>query len=244
MSDNPYQTPSGQLSNDNDLAFGEVSFFNPSGRINRLRYWAHGMSMALLFYAIMAVGFVFISVLGVAFIGWTIIVIAYISLLVYSFILVIQRLHDLNKTGWMSLLMLVPFANIYLFVIVIFFKGTAGRNNYGLQTPPNKTWHWIMAFSFPVLIFVIGILAAVSIPAYQKYVERAQAPQFEQDNSYSGESDTSYSEDSTESEIYEESSSDDMDYKSDTEEYEDSTAEDSSPDETTSEEQLIEDTAQ
>jgi uncharacterized membrane protein YhaH (DUF805 family) len=173
VSTNPYQTPEGQLTTD-DLAYGDVKFFSPSSRINRLRYWAHSM---LFTFAMIGV-FIVIGLLA-AFVSETLAiglgVIAYIAMLVFSFILIIQRLHDLNKTGWMSLLAIIPLANIYLMVLLLFFKGTEGRNNYGLQTPPNKTWHWILAFSFPVLMVVIGILAAIALPAYQGYVERAQS---------------------------------------------------------------------
>lgn len=179
MSTNPYQTPEGQLTTD-DLAYGEVRFFSPSSRINRLRYWAHSM----LFTFAMIGLFIIIGLLA-AFVSDALAiglgVIAYIAMLVFSFILIIQRLHDLNKTGWMSLLAIIPLANIYLLVLLIFFKGTEGRNNFGLQPPPNKTWHWIMAFSFPVLMIVIGIFAAIAIPAYQGYVDRAQSL----DSSYS-----------------------------------------------------------
>lgn len=179
MSTNPYQTPEGQLTTD-DQAVGEIKFFSPSSRINRLRYWAHSM---LFTFAMLGV-FVVIGLVA-AFVSTTLAivlgVIAYIVMVVFSFILIIQRLHDLNKTGWMSLLAIVPLANIYLIVLLIFFKGTEGRNDYGLQTPPNKTWHWVMAFSFPVLMVVVGILAAISLPAYQSYMEAAQGV----DSSYS-----------------------------------------------------------
>lgn len=188
---NPYQTPTGQLQTDDDQAFGEISFFNPAGRLNRLRYWAHGFTFAIAFYAVMIVGVVLMTQ-GAMFAGGAILGVGYLAMLVFSFILVIQRLHDLNKSGWMSLLMLVPLANIYLLVLVIFFEGTRGKNNYGLQTPPNKTWHWIMAFSFPILIVVVGIIAAVSIPAYQDYVERSQAYQEESYDSESSASDEYY----------------------------------------------------
>jgi uncharacterized membrane protein YhaH (DUF805 family) len=172
VSTNPYQTPEGQLTTD-DQAVGEIRFFSPSSRINRLRYWAHSM---LFTYAMLGV-FIVIGLVA-ALVSTTLAivlgVIAYIVMVVFSFILIIQRLHDLNKTGWMSLLAIVPLANIYLIVLLIFFKGTEGRNDYGLQTPPNKTWHWVLAFSFPVLMVVSGVLAAISIPAYQDYVKRAQ----------------------------------------------------------------------
>ncbi len=169
MSTNPYQTPEGQLTTD-DQAVGEIKFFSPSSRINRLRYWAHSMLFTFgMFGVFLIVGLVasFVSITAGMVLGG----IAYIAVLVFSFILVIQRLHDLDKSGWMSLLLLIPLANIYLFVLLVFFKGTEGRNNYGLQTPPNKPWHWVLALLFPVLMFVIGIVAAVSIPAYQNYVQ-------------------------------------------------------------------------
>lgn len=171
MSTNPYQTPEGQLTTD-DQAVGEIKFFSPSSRINRLRYWAHSMLFTFAMIGVfMVVGVV--STLSMTA-GIVLAAIAYIAMLAFSFILIIQRLHDLNKTGWMSLLALIPLANIYLFVLVIFFKGTEGRNNYGLQTPPNKTWHWVLALAFPVLMVVLGVLAAIALPAYQDYVERAQ----------------------------------------------------------------------
>ncbi len=198
---NPYQTPTGQLQTDDDQAFGEIGFFNPASRINRLRYWAHGFLVALAFYAIIAVA-ALLSYSVSPMIGVPIIAAAYIALIVFSFILVIQRLHDLNKSGWMSLLMLVPFANIYLAVLIIFFKGTPGRNNYGLQTPPNKTWHWIVGLAMPILFTVglIGVLAAIGIPAYNDYVERSQAYQEDTYNS-EGSSDNEY--------YYEEQTTDD-----------------------------------
>ncbi|WP_323815865.1 DUF805 domain-containing protein [Cellvibrio sp. NN19] len=186
MSTNPYQTPEGQLTTD-DNAVEEVKFFSPSSRINRLRYWAHSMLFTLAMFAV----FFVIGLLG--FYGSVTVaivlgVIAYIAMIAFSFILMIQRLHDLNKTGWMSLLCLIPLANIYLLVLLIFFKGTEGRNNYGLQTPPNKTWHWVLALSFVALFFIGGILAAIALPAYQDYVQRAQS--FE--SSYDSQDDSGY----------------------------------------------------
>lgn len=155
-----------------DQAVGEVNFFSPSSRINRLRYWAHSMLMIIPFYIVLGLG-AFLAY-KVSPIFWGLVAITYIAMIVFSFILIIQRLHDLDKSGWLSLLILVPFANLYLMVLLIFFAGTPGRNTYGLRTPPNKTWHWVLALAFPVLFFVIGILAAISIPAYQRYVMATQ----------------------------------------------------------------------
>lgn len=170
MSTNPYQTPEGKLATD-DQAVGEITFFSPSSRINRLRYWAHGALFAIAFYALLAVGAALMAVVS-PYAGIPIMAIAYIGLMVFSVIVMIQRLHDLNKTGWMWLLALVPLANIYLFVILVFFKGTPGRNNYGLQTPPNKTWHWVVALGFPVVALVL--ILAFALPAYNQYMQAMQ----------------------------------------------------------------------
>jgi uncharacterized membrane protein YhaH (DUF805 family)/Tfp pilus assembly major pilin PilA len=178
VSTNPYQTPEGQLTTD-DQTVGEIKFFSPSSRINRLRYWAHSM-----LFTFAMIGVFIVVALVAAFVSTTFGIvlgaIAYLAMVVFGFILIIQRLHDLNKTGWLSLLALVPLANLYLFALVIFFKGTEGRNDYGLPAPPNKTWHWVLAFSF-VLVFVLGVVAAISLPAYQDYVKRVQ----EAESSYS-----------------------------------------------------------
>lgn len=161
----------------NDPAYGEINFFSPGSRINRLRYWAHSMLVIIPFYIVAGLGAAL--ALNVSWVFWGIVAIAYIGLVVFSFILIIQRLHDLDKSGWFSLLALVPLANIYLIVLLVFFAGTPGRNTYGLPTPPNKTWHWILALGFPVLFIVLAILAAVALPAYQGYVMRAQQEQIQ-----------------------------------------------------------------
>ncbi len=45
------------------------------------------------------------------------------------------------------------------------------------KTPKNNIFHIIMIVIIPVLI---GILAAIAIPAYQDYVERAKSAQISQ----------------------------------------------------------------
>lgn len=186
---NPYQTPEGQLTDD-DQAYGDIKFFAPGSRINRLRYWAHGMLIVIAFYVLVGIGYILWKKSGLFYAGGAVIAVAYIALISLSFIVMIQRLHDLNKSGWMSLLALVPLVNIYLIVLLIFFKGTSGRNHYGLQTPPNKIWHWVLGLTMPVIaaIVVIGIVAAIAIPAYKEYESRAKAAQSsQQDNAYPSE---------------------------------------------------------
>lgn len=74
--------------------------------------------------------------------------------------LTIQRCHDFNASGWVSLLVLVPLANLIFMII----PGTRGPNRFGAPTPPNSAGVLVAAWLLPAL-FVAGIIAAVALPA-------------------------------------------------------------------------------
>ncbi len=171
----PYQTPVDDLIADED-AVGEIRFFSPSCRIGRIRYLAHIMLLTLGTYAVI----IPIGIFSAAFytMSWflpvlgLLTVVFYIAGLVVYWIILIQRLHDLNKSGWMSLIMLIPLVNIAMAIYVIFWPGTQGTNDFGPPPPKNKLWHKILAAIFPILV-LLGIVAAVALPAYQDYAARA-----------------------------------------------------------------------
>ena len=54
-----------------------------------------------------------------------------VVVLVGSFSLGIRRCHDLNRTGWMMLLIFIPLVNIFFAIYLMFFHGTEGDNKYG-----------------------------------------------------------------------------------------------------------------
>ncbi|OTG99908.1 MULTISPECIES: DUF805 domain-containing protein [Acinetobacter] len=103
--------------------------------------------------------------------------ILYIALIYFSFIFAVRRLHDRNHSGWLSLLMLVPLVNIGMALYLTFAKGDAYANQFGLPRV-TRTWEKVLGWIY-VLIFPIGILAAIAIPAYQDYVQRAHQGQIE-----------------------------------------------------------------
>jgi uncharacterized membrane protein YhaH (DUF805 family) len=146
----------------------EVRIFSTSGRIGRLRYLAYTTvgSFAIMFIA----GFVG-ALLGPSIIP-ILVIIAYIPLIVFSVMCMIQRSHDMDWSGWMCFLGLIPLVGL----IWIFKSGTQGENSYGAPPPPNPTSVKVLAFAFVPLI-ILGILAAVAIPQYQSYVQRTQAAQ-------------------------------------------------------------------
>lgn len=55
-----------------------------------------------------------------------------LALFAITFLVYIKRLHDMDKSGWFSLLMLIPVVNIAVgFFWLGFVKGTDGPNQYG-----------------------------------------------------------------------------------------------------------------
>lgn len=157
---NPYGAPRAAV-DDAPEQFQPVRIFSVSGRIGRARYIAYTLGISLL-----------LGLAGGALsaaIGEAAIFIAYGAIFLLSLMLTIQRSHDFNTTGWLAILGLVPLVNLIFLVI----PGTDGPNRFGGKTPPNGVLTLIAAWIIPV-VFVAGIVAAVSIPAYQDYVKRAQ----------------------------------------------------------------------
>ena len=66
-------------------------------------------------------------------------------MLVVGFLLTIQRAHDMNTTGWLALLCLVPLVNLLFW----FVPGTRGENDYGKQPPPNTVGVIVLACILP-----------------------------------------------------------------------------------------------
>ena len=168
---NPYGAPKAEVVGGGKEEFGTIKVFSSSGRIGRIRYI--GYTIGLTWLILMAAGFVggMLSTLVAPMLGIAVIVLAYVAVLVAAVLLTIQRAHDFNQSGWLSLVLIIPLVNF----IFWFIPGTDGENEYGRRPPPNSTLGVIIALIVPII--VVGILAAIAIPAYQDYVKRAQMQQ-------------------------------------------------------------------
>jgi uncharacterized membrane protein YhaH (DUF805 family) len=162
---NPYGAPRAMVADREE--FQPVKLFAVSGRIGRARYIVYSMLVSFVL-VLPAMALMALS----PGLGLAVLALAYIATFVMSIMLTIQRSHDFNMTGWFSLLVFVPFANLLFW----FVPGTDGANRFGAKTQPNSTGVTVALWIVPV-VFVIGIVAAVSIPAYQDYVKRAQVQQ-------------------------------------------------------------------
>ncbi len=170
---NPYVAPSSDVAMADE--FADVKIFSFDGRIGRMRYLAFSMVMVFVMY--FSTGIIAAVALPQAENGMTVmtLLIGLLSLasLLIGLMFMIQRLHDMNACGWWSLLMFVPVVNALMGLMLLFLPGTRGNNRFGLQPKPNGIGVYLAGLALPVLI--VGVVAAVAIPAYNEYVSRAQA---------------------------------------------------------------------
>lgn len=150
--------------------FGELEVFSLEGRIGRLRYLAWSlvlMATALALFGVAGMGFAISET-----VGGVLLAIVGIGMLGISVLLGVQRLHDMGWSGWLWLLNLVPVVGGVLALLLLVVPGTAGANRFGPPPPPNGRAIKVLALLW-LLVPVLGILAAIAIPAYQDYMSRA-----------------------------------------------------------------------
>jgi len=150
-------------------AVGELKYFSAEGRIGRIRYLAY-ITGAVFLHNIAT------SVLNVALGGSAVAgvasLVALLFLIVFAALCAIKRCHDMGISGWWTIVGFIPFVAL----VGVFWPGTRGDNRFG-PPPPANTWGVrILGLIFPVAAFV-GILAAVAIPQYKNYTDRARAAQ-------------------------------------------------------------------
>ena len=171
---NPYAPPGSEVADVTAAhgGFQPVKFWPVNGRIGRLRFLAYSVGAYVLATIVaIIIGFAF-GALGSTKLMALAPMLAVVVYFAVSFLVLIQRSHDMNLSGWFSLLALIPLVGL----VWVFKGGSPGANRFGAPPPPNTLGVKIIACVFP-LIMVIGILAAIAIPAYQQYTVKARAAQ-------------------------------------------------------------------
>lgn len=190
---NPYAAPASAVEQDTG-EFGEPTIFSFKSRAGRLRYLARTMigtfvAYLVFFFVAMVVG-AFVAVGGaspeeveelvVPALMIPMLVVG-LGMLVVTCMLGMQRLHDLDLSGWWYLLMFVPLVNLIFAIYLVFAPGTKGANRYGMPPPPNtfgiKLTVWIVIVIWAVGVVVLG---TVGMQAYYDYAARVEQLQQQQ----------------------------------------------------------------
>ena len=103
-----------------------------NGRARRKEYWMFTLINTLIAIGLMLVAqFVSpsLSILNMIY---------SLALLIPGIAVVVRRLHDVNKSGWMYLLIFLPVIGWIWLLVLFFTEGTIGENKYGLD-PKDET---------------------------------------------------------------------------------------------------------
>ena len=172
---NPYESPTQNIENESVLEYADINLFSSAGRLGRLRYFTYSFGIILTIYIVIGLGFGISSFLpeGANTIVMGIVgVIGMIAMIYMSILLMVKRLHDTNKSGWLSLVMLIPIISIFFSFYLWFMPGSGEKNSYGNPPPPNKTA--ILIIALLAILVILGIMGAIGSSAYNDYLLRAQ----------------------------------------------------------------------
>lgn len=168
---NPYAAPAADLSRAiDDGQTYTPKMFALKGRIGRLRYLAYATCLGLIF-GIAAVAIA----MGMAAIAPKLVflsLLAYIPAMAVGFIVAARRFNDMDQSGWLAALIIIPFANFFIMLWLIFGRGTPGSNRYGPAPTANTTWIMIGAW-LPVIIGVaLSVFIITNFGTYTRLMEK------------------------------------------------------------------------
>ena len=138
--------------------YSEVDLFSTRGRIGRKRYFISSVIIPfIIFWSFASIAGLLTHLGSVAsLISYAFLGLATIAMFFILVRLTIQRCHDLNKSAWLSVLALIPLANI-IFALI---PGTNGLNQYGEPPEPASAF---IKIAFYGLITLIMSLFAVAL---------------------------------------------------------------------------------
>lgn len=157
------------------------------GRLDRLSYIARFGFLHFLF-----IGMLSVTAQGMHLINWNTMMLrtshlpapsffmltgGLILLLLYSYLIIIfmiRRLHDLNQSGWMSLLLLIPMLNLLFSLYLVLARGTPHANNYGV-VPHTAFWEKLCAWLI-IVLFIISLASSSMRISYMMGTGELESP--------------------------------------------------------------------
>ena len=166
---NPYAAPQAALDGaPGEGDFQEVRLFSVAGRMGRIRYLNSFSGAYLSGMLLMAVLGGVLAAIGSARIEFFYVPmgLVYLGILVLWFMFAIQRLHDIDQPGWLSLFYLVPFLNVLFLFYLLLMPGDKVKNRFGRPAPPNGVFSVIVACTVAALLLLGLVLVFAVLPRY------------------------------------------------------------------------------
>lgn len=139
-----YPAPDEPLPGDNEY---QPALFQASGRLGRMRYFVYFTAVTVVVCGFFSLLMLVLNIASAALGGLpgTVMVIsglvgtvASLFIMVMGVLFGVRRLNDINASGWLILLMLVPVANLVMTIVLLFVPGSKGVNRYGPPAMPNS----------------------------------------------------------------------------------------------------------
>jgi len=105
------------------------SYTTFEGRLNRLAYCIMGLKLLGAYIVVCVIVGLISKVseeLAIVLFG-----IAGIGAIICNFSLTVRRWHDLNRSGWWTIALFIPWVDLVVGLYLIFAPGTKGANDYG-----------------------------------------------------------------------------------------------------------------
>ncbi|WP_347902298.1 DUF805 domain-containing protein [Pseudomonas purpurea] len=147
--------------------FGELNIFGVQGRIGRLRFLAWMLVVVLVASSLSSVIFLIIFSADLLIPGILLLFALTLAFLYASITITVQRLHDLDWSGWLCFLYVAPVIGSILPLLLAALPGTPGPNRYGAPAPPNSLavkalcGVWLGLVALGVIGIIAGGLAAL-----------------------------------------------------------------------------------
>ncbi|HIP81770.1 MAG TPA: DUF805 domain-containing protein [Leucothrix mucor] len=142
--------------------YSKLNIFSTKRRIGRFAYFFYSLMVPFLFFWVMA------ALAGVAgkfgavgsMAAYLLLAIGIVSALVVLIQLTIQRCHDINVSGWFSLLIVIPLAFLLFWLI----PGSRGLNKYGDAAKPAST-----LLKMGATLLIAALVATLTYMAFQYF---------------------------------------------------------------------------
>ena len=148
---NPYQAPQSSVESTDDQAYGDINIFSFKGRLGRLRFFVYGLVLTFVMQLI-SIPFgisMFTGNYGNPAIFNIITFIISIVSMIIGALWTIQRMHDINLSGWWYLIILLPMLFLVAYPAIIEFGPGTSPTTPDVMMP--------MGIGLGIVGIVIGI---------------------------------------------------------------------------------------